>query len=113
MAEPKFLNEEQAAVQLAALGNKTRLQVFKLLVRAGHHGLNVGAVQHHLKKPASTLAHHLSALSRSGLVSQVQHGREVRCRVDFEVMIRLVGYLTEQCCTGVISDPARPLEGPE
>ena len=94
-------DEKDAAVELAALGNETRLRIFKLLVRAGHDGLNVGEIQTHLGIPASTLAHHLATLSRAKLLQQSQHGREVRCSVDFETMNGLVAYLTEQCCTGV------------
>jgi len=94
-------DEKDAAVELAALGNKTRLRIFKLLVRAGHDGLNVGKIQAHLRIPASTLAHHLATLSRADLLQQSQQGREVRCSVDFETMNGLIAYLTEQCCTGV------------
>ena len=96
--------EKHAAIELAALGNQTRLRVFKLLIRAGNEGLNIGAIQRHLRIPASTLAHHLSTLSNAGLVQQTQRGREVRCIVDFEAMNGLVGYLTEQCCSGVRLD---------
>jgi len=101
MSRKRQPGEKRAAVELAALGNATRLRVFKLLVRAGHDGLNVGNIQRHLRIPASTLAHHLSTLTRSGLLRQSPHGREVNCTVDFEAMNALVAYLTEQCCSGV------------
>ncbi len=100
MAPNRQPNEKSAAVELAALGNQTRLRIFKLLVRAGHDGMNVGEIQKILRIPASTLAHHLATLSRSGLLQQSQHGREVRCSVDFETMDGLITYLTEQCCEG-------------
>ncbi len=93
-------NEKSAAAELAALGNETCLRIFKLLVRAGHDGLNVGEIQRILRIPASTLAHHLATLSRSDLLQQSQHGREVRCSVDFEAMNGLIAYLNEQCCEG-------------
>ncbi len=101
MSTTKLPTEKHAAVELAALGNQTRLRVFKLLVRAGDDGMNIGAIQRQLRIPASTLAHHLATLSRAGLVHQSQHGREVLCAVDFAAMNALVGYLTEQCCIGV------------
>lgn len=95
------MDEIRAADALAALGNRTRLQLFRLLVRAGSDGLIVGAVQRHLDVPPSTLAHHLAALARAGLVNQERRGREVVCRADFAAMHGLLGFLTDACCTGV------------
>ena len=54
------LNETQAAAGLAALGNETRLHLFRLLVKAGPEGLSIGGIQRHLGVPASTLAHHIA-----------------------------------------------------
>ena len=45
---------EQVAKQLEALGNPTRLQVYRLLVRAGDAGCPVGRIQERLDIPAST-----------------------------------------------------------
>lgn len=95
------MDEDQAAERLAALGNRTRLRLYRLLVRAGEDGLNVGELQRLLDVPASTLAHHLGALARAGLVLQERRGREVVSRADYATMNALVGYLTDQCCQGV------------
>ena len=95
--------EELAAASLAALGNPTRLRVYRLLVRAGPAGLPVGTLVKTLGTPASTLAHHLACLTRAGLVEQEQLGREVRSRPDFAAMTRLMTFLTAECCTGVPS----------
>jgi len=95
------MREQHAADGLAALGNRTRLRLYRLLVRAGDDGLNVGDLQRLLEVPASTLAHHLAMLARAGLVAQERRGREVVSRADYPAMRALVGYLTEQCCSGV------------
>jgi DNA-binding transcriptional ArsR family regulator len=75
--------------------------LYRLLVRAGDDGLNVGDLQRLLEVPPSTLAHHLATLARAGLVTQERRGREVISRADYPAMRALVAYLTEQCCTGV------------
>ena len=86
---------------LAALGHEARLSIYRLLVRAGKDGLNVGEIGAHLKMPPSTLAHHLSALVAVGLVVREKRGREVVNRADFETMSRTLAFLTAECCTGV------------
>jgi DNA-binding transcriptional ArsR family regulator len=95
------MDEALASDALAALGSRTRLRLFKLLVRAGPDGLNVGEAQRHLEIPASTLAHHFAALTRAGLVLQQRRGREVVCRANFDAMHALVAFLTEACCAGL------------
>ena len=95
------VSETQAVADLAALGNTTRLRLFRLLVQAGHDGLNVSDLQQLLDQPASTLAHHLTKLTQAGLVRQRRNGREVICTADFEQMNGLLAYLTDQCCCGV------------
>ncbi|HET7410643.1 MAG TPA: metalloregulator ArsR/SmtB family transcription factor [Paracoccaceae bacterium] len=89
------------ARSLAALGHETRLSVYRLLVRAGHDGLNVGEIGAQLGMPPSTLAHHLRALVDAGLVMQERRGREVVNRADYEAMQRTVSFLTSECCAGV------------
>ena len=61
---------EKAASQLEAIGNPTRLQLYRILVRAGDDGLAVASVQEKLAVPASTLSHHLKRLVDTGLVTQ-------------------------------------------
>lgn len=86
---------------LSALGHEARLEIFRLLVKAGHEGLSVGEISAHLGIPASTLAHHLSALVASGLVTQERRGRSIINRIDYGRMQALIGFLSEECCEGV------------
>jgi DNA-binding transcriptional ArsR family regulator len=101
MAGGRRPGEKQAARELAALGNPTRLRLFKLLVRAGPDGLNVGDLQSVTGVPGSTLAHHLSTLAHARLVLQERRGREVISTANFRAMHALVAYLTDQCCEGI------------
>lgn len=85
---------------LAALGQETRLDVFRLLVAAGQDGMTAGAVSDALEVRPNTLSTHLSVLSRSGLVQSERDGRSIIYRADIAVMQQLVTYLLQDCCGG-------------
>jgi ArsR family transcriptional regulator len=88
-----------ASACLEALGQPTRLDVFRLLVKAGEPGLHFGEIQERTGVPASTLSHHLATLARCGLVSQTRQGRQNYSTAAFETMHALLGFLTAECCT--------------
>jgi len=92
------LSEAAAADSLAALGHPVRLRIFRLLVRAGEDGCNVGEITRRLELPASTLAHHLHTLVSAGLVRQQRHGREIISRADYAAVDALTEFLTAECC---------------
>ncbi|WP_137390208.1 ArsR/SmtB family transcription factor [Rhodoligotrophos defluvii] len=92
------MNVEEAAKQLEALGNPTRLQVYRTLVRAGGAGLPVGRLQDKLDIAASTLSHHLHRLILTGLVTQERQGTSLICRANYPAMDGLVGFLVDECC---------------
>ena len=91
---------------LAALGHDARLQIFRLLVKAGHDGMTVGQIAGHLGLPASTQAHHLKMLVDADLVLQTRQGREVINTVDFDKMNSVIGFLSDECCKGFDADGA-------
>ena len=93
--------EDAAAAGFSALGNPSRLRIFRLLVQAGRDGIPIGHIHDHLGIPLSTLAHHLATLVRADLVSQQKTGREVICRASFDRMESLITYLTQNCCAGL------------
>jgi DNA-binding transcriptional ArsR family regulator len=89
---------EQAASQLEALGNPTRLNIYRILVRAGDEGLPVGSIQERVGIPASTLSHHCKRLIETGLVSQERQATTLICRAQYPSMQALIGYLADECC---------------
>ncbi len=101
MSERKQQREQRVADALAALGNRTRLRIFKLLVRAGRDGTNVGTIQRMLGIPATTLAHHLSTLTSAGLLGQERRGREVICTANFKAVNEVLEYVKAECCAGL------------
>lgn len=92
------MNIEIAARQLEALGNPTRLRLYRTLVRAGRAGLPVGHVQQRLAMPASTLSHHLKRLIDAGLVQQERAGTCLICHAEYPAMDALLHFLTDECC---------------
>lgn len=83
---------------MAALGNETRLDIYRLLVRAGQPGRNVSDIRDHLEMPASTLSHHLHKLIRVGLVQQERQGTTLICRADYSVMESTFEVVARECC---------------
>ncbi len=92
------MNLDDAAARLEALGNPTRLKVYRTLVRAGADGLSVGRLQAKIGIAASTLSHHLKALIVVGLVSQTREGTTLVCHANYDIMRELLGYMVEECC---------------
>ena len=100
---------ETAAHQLEALGNPTRLRIYRTLVRAGRSGMAVGQVQEQIGLPASTLSHHLKRLIDRGLVRQDRAGTSLICHAEYPAMTSLIGFLADECCAdeGCGPSPAR------
>ena len=84
--------------QFSALGQKDRLAIFRLLVRAGPQGNCVDDIKRRLKMPGSTLSHHLDALTRSRLLSAQRSGRFIYYAVNWREAADLIRFLTEDCC---------------
>lgn len=90
---------DDAAARLEALGNPTRLRIYRVLVRAGDAGSSVGKLQTKLDLAGSTLSHHLKAMTTTGLIVQERQGATLICRANYEVMRGIVDFLVAECCT--------------
>ncbi len=89
---------EIVAKQLEALGNVTRLQIFRALVPAGEKGMPVGDIQKKLSIPASTLSHHISKLVHNELITQDRESRTLFCKANYQTMSMLQEFLMHNCC---------------
>ena len=89
---------KHAAAQLEALGNPTRLSVYRILVRSGDAGLPVGRLLERLGIASSTLSHHLHRLILTGLVTQERQSTTLICRANYAAMSGLLGFLSDECC---------------
>ena len=94
------MDKSAALATLSALSQQTRLDVFRLLVRAGADGMLSGEIGEQLGVRQNTMSANLAILLNSGLVRNERQGRQIRYSVDFEKMRGLLAYLMEDCCGG-------------
>lgn len=95
------MENKDAVPVLSALAQETRLDIFRLLVRAGNVGLSAGALGQALGIPAATLSFHLRELKHAGIVFCLREGRSLIYSANFEAINALLNFLTENCCQGV------------
>ena len=101
--------ESTRAVQsLSALGQPTRLAIFRLLIRAGAPGMAAGDIGDALEVRQNTLSANLAVLLNAGLLRNERHGRSIRYFADMAGTRELLGYLLEDCC-GARPARCRPL----
>jgi DNA-binding transcriptional ArsR family regulator len=106
------MEKSDAIAALAALAQDNRLDVFRLLVRAGNKGMPAGAVAAALKLAPNTLSFHFDRLRQAGLVTCTREGRSLIYAAKYDTMNGLLAYLTENCCTGAAGEPAGSRCGP-
>ncbi|MGB2832614.1 MAG: metalloregulator ArsR/SmtB family transcription factor [Methylotenera sp.] len=94
------MNTKSAVLLLSSIAQEARLDIFRLLVRAGSEGLAAGVIGEKLQIPPSTLSFHLKELSISGLIKSRQVSRFIYYSANYEEMNGLLSYLTENCCAG-------------
>lgn len=85
---------------LGSLAHETRLSVFRMLVQAGPEGLIAGVISEQAGVPPSTMSHHLATLERADLVQSERESRQIRYRIDYAGMRRLLTFLMQDCCQG-------------
>jgi ArsR family transcriptional regulator, arsenate/arsenite/antimonite-responsive transcriptional repressor len=91
---------QEALSSLTALGQPTRLAIFRLLVEAGPKGRLAGDIANALSVPAATLSFHLKDLASAGLIYGEARSRFVCYRANFMAMNQLIEFLTRNCCVG-------------
>ena len=84
----------------AALSQSTRLDVLRLLIKAGDAGMSAGDISDTLGVRQNTMSANLSILTRSGLSRNKRDGRSIRYLADMEGMRGLLAFLMEDCCGG-------------
>lgn len=106
-------SQTRAQIILSALAQETRLEVFRLLSKAGPKGLGAGEIARTLDVPHNTLSTHLSILQRAGLINSERNGRNIIYFGLEDCLNDLMAFLQDECPTAMPGevDPDRPRLG--
>jgi DNA-binding transcriptional ArsR family regulator len=96
----KAMSSLDAVAALAALGQPTRLAIFRLLIQSEPQGLPAGTIAETIGCAQNTLSAHIGLLARAGLVFGTRAGRSIIYRANVEGMRTLIGFLVLDCCDG-------------
>ncbi len=94
------MDKTTATTAFESLSSGVRLDVFRLLVKQGLDGMVAGEIATILDIPPTNLSFHLKAMTHAGMVTATQEGRYQRYRANLGLMMELITYLTEECCSG-------------
>ena len=86
---------------LAALGQETRLAVFRYLIFQGPEGVPAGDLSAALGVLPNALSFHLNRLESAGLIRARREGRFMFYAANYQDIQDLLGFLTEDCCGNV------------
>ncbi len=94
------MNKEIATRLFESLASGIRLDVYRLLVKAGLEGMVAGQIATTLDIAPNNLSFHLKAMTHAGLLTVEQEGRFQRYRANLTLMLELIAFLTDECCDG-------------
>ncbi|MCC6706426.1 MAG: helix-turn-helix transcriptional regulator [Gammaproteobacteria bacterium] len=94
------MEKDTATKIFEALSSGVRLDVFRLLVRMANEGMVAGEIATTLDIPPTNLSFHLKAMTHTGLLTVTSEGRFQRYRANMPVMMDIIAYLTDECCSG-------------
>jgi DNA-binding transcriptional ArsR family regulator len=83
-----------------ALGQETRLNIFRLIVQRGDVGLTPSQIIEKLGIPNATLSFHLKELVSADLLLVERQSRNLIYRPNAKLVQDLSGFLLENCCGG-------------
>jgi ArsR family transcriptional regulator len=89
-----------ATTAFESLSSGIRLDVYRLLVKQGLEGMVAGEIASTLAIPPTNLSFHLKAMTNARMLTVEQEGRFQRYRANLPLMLDLIAYLTEECCSG-------------
>jgi DNA-binding transcriptional ArsR family regulator len=94
------MDNQSAIHAFLALGQETRLNIFRLIVQRGDTGLTPSELIEKLGVANATLSFHLKELVRADLLRVERQSRNLIYRPNAALVQALSGFLLENCCGG-------------
>ena len=94
-----------AVQSFLALGQESRLNIFRLIVQKGAEGVTPSEIKESLGIPAATLSFHLKELYQANLILVERQSRNLIYRPHAEQVTNLMDFLLFNCCGGQSCDP--------
>ena len=89
-----------AVQSFLALGQESRLNVFRLVVQKGTEGITPSEIKESLGIPAATLSFHLKELYQANLILVERQSRNLVYRPNATQVKELMDFLLFNCCGG-------------
>ena len=93
------MDTQNALTIFDCLSQETRLEAFRLLVKAGPGGRAAGELGKELGIAHNTLSFHLGHLVNAGLAQSRKEGRSVIYSAAFSAMHDLIDFMVRDCCS--------------
>ena len=94
------MKNSEAIEAFVALGQESRLNVFRLIVQKGDIGLTPTQIIEKLGIPNATLSFHLKELVNTKLLLVERQSRNLIYRPNADLVTNLSEFLLENCCSG-------------
>jgi len=94
------MKTNSAVAALSALAHESRLDAFRLLVKASPDSVPAGEIADRLGVAPPTLSFHLAQLVRAGLIDSRREGRSILYSLRVDGIRQLLEFVTHDCCQG-------------
>lgn len=94
------MKNSEAIKVFLALGQESRLNVYRLIVQKGDQGLMPSQIHEMLGIPNATLSFHLKELYQASLIAVERQGRNLIYRPNASLVQDLSAFLLDNCCGG-------------
>ena len=94
------MKNTDAVQSFLALGQESRLNVFRLVVQKGAEGITPSEIKESLGIPAATLSFHLKELYQANLILVERQSRNLVYRPNATQVKELMNFLLFNCCGG-------------
>lgn len=103
------MKNNEAILAFMALGQESRLNVYRLIVQKGDQGLLPSQIHEMLGIPNATLSFHLKELYQANLITVERQSRNLIYRPNPGIVEDLSQFLLANCCDGKPCKPRKTI----